>query len=140
MSRGKIPVVAAIIERDGRVLFGKRSAHRLTAPGYWCTVCGRIEPGESQAQAVEREALEEVGLSVRAVERVGECDTHDGTALIHWWIAHPSDDAPARLLGDEHSELRWVTLDEMRALEPAFAEDLAIIERALRARRPPPAL
>lgn len=135
MSSDKLQVVAAIIERGGRVLFGKRSAHRATAPGYWCTVCGRIEPGESQAEAVEREAREEVGLAVRAIEKVGACDTHDGTALIHWWLARPLDDSPAQLLGDEHSELRWVTLDEMRALEPAFSEDIAIIARALEARR-----
>lgn len=134
----KLQVVAAIIERDGRVLFGKRSAHRLTAPGYWCPVSGRIEPGESQAEAVVREVREEVGLEVRALEKVGECDTHDGRALIHWWRAAPVGDAPARLLGDEHSELCWVTPEEMRALEPVFLEDVAIIQRALDARRSSP--
>jgi len=126
-----VQVVAAIIERGGRVLFGKRSPHRLAAPGYWCPVSGRIEPGESQAEAVVREVHEEVGLSVRALQKVDECDTHDGSALIHWWLAEPLDDAPAELLGDEHTELRWVTLGEMRGLEPAFAEDLEIIARAV---------
>lgn len=127
----KVQVVAAIIERGGRVLFGKRSPHRLAAPGYWCPVSGRIEPGESQVDAVVREVREEVGLSVRALSKVDECDTHDGTALIHWWLAAPLDDAPAELLGDEHTELRWVTVDEMRRLEPAFAEDVEIIARAV---------
>lgn len=131
----KLQVVAAIIERDGRVLFGKRSPHRLTAPGYWCPVSGRIEAGESQAEAVVREVREEVGLEVRALEKVGECETHDGRALIHWWRAAPVDEAPAQLLGDEHSELCWVTAEEMRALEPVFLEDVAIIERALGPKR-----
>jgi 8-oxo-dGTP diphosphatase len=132
----KVQVVAAIIERSGRFLFGKRSPHRLSAPGYWCTVTGRIEPGESQADAVVREVREEVGLEVRALQKVGECDTHDGTALIHWWLAAPLDDAPVKLLGDEHTELRWVTLEEMRALWPVFAEDLEIIARAAEDRLP----
>lgn len=127
----KVQVVAAIIERGGRVLFGKRSPHRVAAPGYWCPVSGRIEPGESQAEAVVREVREEAGLSVRAVQKVDECDTHDGTARIHWWLAAPLDDASEELLGDEHTELRWVSLDEMRRLEPAFPEDVEIITRAV---------
>jgi ubiquinone/menaquinone biosynthesis C-methylase UbiE/8-oxo-dGTP pyrophosphatase MutT (NUDIX family) len=127
----KIDVVAAIIERHGRFLFGKRSPHKLSAPGYWCPISGRVEPGESQAHAVEREVAEEVGLHVRAVEKVAECDTHDGSALIHWWRCDPLDDAPARLANDEHTELCWATIHELRRLEPVFVEDVTIIERSL---------
>ncbi|MBA3544951.1 MAG: NUDIX domain-containing protein [Nannocystis sp.] len=133
----KVHVVAAIIERDGRFLVGKRSPHKQSAPGYWCAVCGRIEAGESQADAVVREVHEEVGLSVQAVEKVAECDTHDGSALIHWWLAAPLDDSRAALLGDEHTELRWVTLEEMRALDPVFAEDVEIFAEMVERRRVP---
>jgi 8-oxo-dGTP diphosphatase len=130
MVERKIDVVAAIIERDGRYLFGKRSLHKRSAPGYWCPISGRIEPGESQAQAVVREVYEETGLSVRALSKVAECDTHDGSALIHWWRVEPLDDAPARLANDEHSALVWVSLAEMKTLRPVFLEDVAIIEHA----------
>jgi 8-oxo-dGTP pyrophosphatase MutT (NUDIX family) len=126
----KLQVVAAIIERDGRFLLGKRSPHKPSAPHYWCPICGGIEAGELQAQAVVREVHEETGLAVSALEKVAECETHDGTAVIHWWRAVPLDAAPARLANDEHSELRWVTLAELRALEPIFPEDVAIFERA----------
>jgi 8-oxo-dGTP diphosphatase len=132
MVERKIDVVAAIIERDGRFLFGKRSLHKRSAPGHWCPISGRIEAGESQAHAVVREVHEETGLSVRALSKVAECDTHDGSALIHWWRVAPLDDTPARLANDEHSELVWVSLEEMRALRPVFLEDVAIIERAAR--------
>lgn len=121
-------VVAALIEREGRFLLGKRSPHKLSAPDYWCPICGAVEPGELQAQAVAREVLEETGLSVRAVEKVAECDTRDGSAVIHWWRTEPLDTEPARLANDEHSELRWVTLEELRALDPVFPEDVAIFE------------
>jgi 8-oxo-dGTP pyrophosphatase MutT (NUDIX family) len=126
----KVHVVAAIIERNGRFLVGKRSPHRQAAPGYWCPVSGRIEGDETQADAVIREVREEVGLAVHPIEKVAECDTHDGSALIHWWLAAPLDDAPAELLGDEHTELAWVTLDELRGLDPTFAEDVEIMARA----------
>lgn len=129
---GKIDAIAAIIERDGRFLFGKRSSAKATAPGYWCPISGRVESGESQAEAVVREVLEETGLRVRALSKVAECDTHDGHALIHWWRALPLDDVPARLANDEHSELVWVTLTEMKQLSPVFHEDIAIIERVAR--------
>lgn len=129
--RTKIDVVAAIIERQGRFLFGKRSPHKLSAPGYWCPISGRVEAGESQAAAVEREVAEEVGLRVRAREKVAECDTHDGTALIHWWRCEPLDDAPARLANAEHTELAWCSVSELRRLSPVFAEDVAILERSL---------
>jgi ubiquinone/menaquinone biosynthesis C-methylase UbiE/8-oxo-dGTP pyrophosphatase MutT (NUDIX family) len=126
----KIDVVAAIIERQGRFLFGKRSQHKRSAAGYWCPISGRVEPGESQAAAVEREVAEETGLRVRALEKVAECDTHDGSALIHWWLCSPLDDAPARLANDEHSELAWCSIAELKRLSPVFLEDVAILEAA----------
>jgi 8-oxo-dGTP pyrophosphatase MutT (NUDIX family) len=127
----KIDVVAAIIERDGRFLIGKRSAHKRSAPGYWCPISGRIEAGESHAEAVVREVYEETGLRVEAIEKVAECDTHDQSSVIHWWRVRPLSDAAARLANDEHSELAWVTPDEMRRLEPVFLEDVAILEQAI---------
>lgn len=130
MPSTKVDVVAAIIEREGRFLFGKRSQQRPKAPGYWCPISGRVEAGESQSDAVVREVREETGLAVEAVEKVDECPTHDGSALIHWWRVRLLSEAPARLANDEHSELAWVTLDQMRRLEPVFLEDVAIIERA----------
>ena len=68
---------------------------------------------------------------MRAVEKVAECDTHDGTALIHWWRCDPLDDTPARLANDEHTELCWCSLSELERLQPVFLEDLVIIERSM---------
>ena len=125
----KTLVVAAVIERDGRFLLGKRSLTKRSAPGVWHAVCGRVERGESEAESVQREVLEETGLWVRAVDQVCRAHTRDGTACIHWWRAETLDDRPARLLGDEHSELRWVSVEEMRDLYPVFPEDLTLFAR-----------
>jgi 8-oxo-dGTP pyrophosphatase MutT (NUDIX family) len=127
MSSGKVEAVVAIVERDGRFLMGKRSAHKASAPGYWCPISGRVERGESQAAAVVREVREETGLNVIALARVAECDSHDGTTVLHWWRTELLDRAPARLENDEHSELRWVSAEEMQRLEPVFSEDVAIL-------------
>jgi 8-oxo-dGTP pyrophosphatase MutT (NUDIX family) len=124
----RVDVVAAIIERDGRFLVGKRSPHKKSAPGVWQAIVGRIEADESERDAVVREVLEETGLRVEPLEKVCECDNRAGTARIHWWAVKARDDAPARR-NDEHSELRWVTIDEMRRLDPVFEEDVEIFAR-----------
>lgn len=124
----KRDVVSAVLERDGRFLLGKRSPHK-TAGGYWCPITGGVEAGEAQAEAMVREVREETGLVVRAVAKVAECDTHDGRCVMHWWRVLSLDDAPARLENDEHTELAWVTLDEMKRLSPVFPTDVEIFER-----------
>lgn len=132
MAADKIDVIAVILEREGRFLLGKRSPHKLKAPGYWCPISGHLEPGEEQAAAVVREVLEETALRVVALDCVARCDTHDGSAVMHWWTVQPLDDAPARLANDEHSELGWFSPEELLRLSPVFEEDIAILLRAAR--------
>lgn len=130
MAANKIDVVAVILQRDGRFLLGKRSPHKRNAPDYWCPISGHVEPGEPHAEAVVREVLEETALRVVALECVARCDTHDGSAVMHWWRVEPLDDAPAVLANDEHSELGWFSPEELRSLSPVFEEDIAILLRA----------
>ena len=65
---GKIRVgcSAAIFDKDGRVLLTRRADN-----GQWCLPSGGMEPGESPAEAVTREVLEETGLHVRVKRLVG---------------------------------------------------------------------
>ena len=133
----KVDAIVAILERQGRYLLGKRSPGKPVAPGYWGPISGRVEPGEAQADAVVREVFEEAGLRVRALRKVAECDTHDGLVLLHWWLAELLDDAPAQLMNDEHTELRWLTPEELGTLTPVFEEDIAILLDAAAAARSP---
>lgn len=65
------PNVAAIIRRsDNKILVGERS----DVPGSWQFPQGGIKPRETPEQALERELLEEVGLTsgaYRIIERKG---------------------------------------------------------------------
>jgi len=57
-------VVAAIIERpDRRLLIGQRRAHD-SSPLKWEFPGGKVEPGESEAQALARELREELGATL----------------------------------------------------------------------------
>ena len=65
-----VPCVGAVVHDDrGRLLLIRR-AHE-PSKGRWSLPGGRMEAGETPAQAVEREVLEETGLVVRAGEPVG---------------------------------------------------------------------
>ena len=62
-------VGAVVHDETGRLLLIRRG-HAPHA-GSWSLPGGRVEPGETVAQAVEREVREETGLAVRAGTEVG---------------------------------------------------------------------
>src|SRR5688572_20169939 len=65
-----VPCVGAVVhDAHGRLLLVRRGRdpHR----GRWSLPGGRVEPGESPEQAIEREVREETALSVRAGAAVG---------------------------------------------------------------------
>ena len=123
----QIQAVMIIIRKDNRFLLGKRSLWKKAAPGYWCPVSGKIEPNESEVEAVCREAMEEVGLRVAPLRKLTEMDTRDGSCRLHWWLVDILE-GTAFLKNNEHSELGWFTLEEIKTLTPSFAEDLAILQ------------
>jgi len=64
----RIRVVAALIrdESDGRILITRRLNHGEFG-GYWEFPGGKVEPGESDAQALMRELIEELDLAVEVI-------------------------------------------------------------------------
>ncbi len=65
MSDGLVRVAAAVVTRaDGQVLLAQRPAGKAYA-GYWEFPGGKLEPGETPRDALDRELREELGLAVR---------------------------------------------------------------------------
>jgi 8-oxo-dGTP diphosphatase len=63
-----VQVVAAIIERQGRILICRRTPEQSHALK-WEFPGGKVEPGETAGQALERELKEELGIrGARGVE------------------------------------------------------------------------
>lgn len=56
-----IQVVAAILERDGAILICRRKAEQ-SHPLKWEFPGGKLEPGETPAEALARELQEELGI------------------------------------------------------------------------------
>jgi len=113
--------VVAVILHEGKLLVIKRAAS-VSFAGHWTPPSGRIEPGETQAAAVEREVHEELGLTVRALAKVWECPTDDGRYALHWWTVRLLT-LELALDPAEVSEARWVTPAEYLELDPIFEGD-----------------
>lgn len=122
--------VAAVIRQGSRFLLGKRSEHKKLSPGWWSPISGRIEPGETPAEAAVRECWEEIGVRTRALQPLTEIDVAGGTIRLHFWLIEIIEGQP-RLENDENSELRWFSIEEMKSTPQVFAEDIVVFERLL---------
>jgi ADP-ribose pyrophosphatase YjhB (NUDIX family) len=107
--------------------------------GRWCLPGGRMEAGESAAEACEREVLEETGLTVRAKRLVGVYSNPDQLVVypdgnevfmvVLCFEAEIVDGAPG--LSDETTAFGWFTPAEMESL-PMHADHKSRVEDALR--------
>jgi 8-oxo-dGTP diphosphatase len=134
-SRSPKVIVAAVIVTDGRVLACERSAPPEVA-GRWEFPGGKVEPGETDAQALARECAEELGVRVEVGERVGpDVPLARGRAVLRVFaVTLLGGDVPQAL---EHSSMRWLGADELDSV-PWLPADRPIVEElpALLAERP----
>ncbi len=114
--------VAVVLEKNGKFLLIKR-AKKGEAEDYWCPITGAVESDETQAEAVVREAKEEMGLDVKPVKKVWQCYTEDKQYLIHWWSAEQQN-TTITPNPEEVKEYCWVTFAEMQQLDKMFSADL----------------
>lgn len=114
-----VPVVAAVVERDGRYLLGRRPGRKRHG-GLWEFPGGKLDEGEAPADAVRRELAEELALDVVDVSDALHAVSDSGAPfVIHF---HPvSVRGEARAL--EHEEVGWFTLDELATMELAPADE-----------------
>ena len=117
MSGSVIPCVGAVVtDGQDRLLMIKRG-HEPGA-GLWSIPGGRIEPGETDAEALVREMLEETGLAVEVGRLIGRVqrpgpngaviDIRDYAATVTGGSLRPGDDA---------ADARWVEAADLDSLE-----------------------
>lgn len=61
-----IKVVAALIKKDNKILIARRSTGDESLLGKWEFPGGKVESGENEYQAIEREIKEEFELNIHA--------------------------------------------------------------------------
>jgi 8-oxo-dGTP diphosphatase len=115
-----VQVVGAALVDGDRVLVAQRSGGPYD--GCWEFPGGKVEPGEHELAALVREIGEELGVAVVPQAFVGEV-VLDGvvagglpgaSTLRVWWARV---EAGSEVTAHEHSELRWLTADELEALD-----------------------
>jgi 8-oxo-dGTP diphosphatase len=104
-------IVGAAIVTEGRVLACAR-AHPPETAGRWEFPGGKVEPGETEADALVRECAEELAVRVEVGDRVGDdVPMAHGRAVLKVYAAKLlHGDQPQPL---EHAELRWLSVDEL---------------------------
>jgi len=129
-SPASIPVVCAVIERDGRVLLAQRPANKHLS-GKWEFPGGKVESGETPADALIREIREELACEIR-VTRALPSSVHDYPNVrieLIPFVCELSPDSPPPV-SHEHAAIAWVQPCELLAHDLAPA-DIPIVEHYL---------
>jgi len=103
-------VVGAAIIDCGRLLAARRTEPPALAGG-WEFPGGKVEPGESDEQALIRECREELGVDIGLRERVGgDWPLMPGVAL-RVWLADLVSGTPEPI--EDHDAVRWLAPHEL---------------------------
>lgn len=107
--------IACIAYRNGKILI----AHRVNVGqmgGRWEFPGGKVDEGETDEIALVREMQEEFSITVKVIEPVTEAVfTHNGSerALHAYLIEVPHDGLEKPYVLTEHTEYKWVSIDEI---------------------------
>ena len=111
-----LEVVAAILKREGRILICQRTAQQ-SHPLKWEFPGGKVEPGESPAQALTRELEEELGITAARSEEITRYQfTYPGknpTLLIFLRVTHYEGE-PQNLI---FHDMRWEPAARLSAFD-----------------------
>lgn len=114
---GRRPEIAvgAVAVDGGALLLVRRS--QPPQAGRWSLPGGRVEFGETLAQALEREVREETGLSARCGQLVGWVERLDGAQHFVILDFTASIEAGSLQAGSDASDVAWVPLAELSGVD-----------------------
>jgi ADP-ribose pyrophosphatase YjhB (NUDIX family) len=121
-----VPGVHALIERDGRILLGRRAFD--PGAGCWGLPGGFLEEGEDPDRGLRREVREETGLAVEPGELLGIWMQPHGERTVLCLLWHARVLGGAERAADDVLELGWFAADDLPDdIGPsAFAEAVSV--------------
>lgn len=104
-------VVAALIWDKDRFLACQRPAHKARGL-LWEFVGGKVDPGESHVQALVRECMEELGVTIRVGDLFMDVIHQYPDIKVHLSLYHAEiiEGVPQLL---EHNAFAWITPDQI---------------------------
>ena len=106
-----LEVVAALMRRGEEFLICRRPMHKARG-GQWEFAGGKVEPGETPQQALQRECTEELGITAHIGAPVADVyhSYPDLTIHLTLYAATIPTGTPQPL---EHDDLQWIRSDQL---------------------------
>ena len=123
MAKRKKICAGGLILKDDLFLFGKRATTKRWAAGLWDIAGGHAHRDEKVLDALKRELHEEVGIIIKNAELLLITDVWDESDNrffeYHIYMITSYEGEPENC-SEEHSEIKWFSLDELRILPLAL--------------------
>jgi 8-oxo-dGTP pyrophosphatase MutT (NUDIX family) len=120
-----VPVVAAVIRRETRLLVGRRPLHKRHG-GLWEFPGGKLLVGEDLAAAAARELREELGLELCGVGAILFDAADPGSPFLIRFLEVEVEGSP---VPREHDAVGWFTPAELGRLPLAPSDARFVRER-----------
>jgi 8-oxo-dGTP pyrophosphatase MutT (NUDIX family) len=124
-------VSIAVLGSDGRLLVHRRADTKDVWPGMWDLAAGGVVgSGETYDDAARRELEEELGITVGAMECLGEGRFEDESVALIGRGYRCTHDGPFAFTDGEIAEVRWVdraALDRLMIAERFVPDNVALM-------------
>lgn len=114
----RVGVKAFLRSPQGKYLVLLRSPIKYPETKKWDLPGGRINPGTTLMQNLEREIMEETGLTMTSEPKLIAAQDIlkiSGKHVVRLTYTGTAEGEPR--LSDEHIDFKWVTLDELRTID-----------------------
>lgn len=116
-----IQVVAAVIQNEQGELFCAQRSTNMTLPNFWEFPGGKIEEGESNAEALIREIKEELQCNIEVYEQIEDTfyEYNTWTIRLKTYWAKIINGKP---ILSEHAAFKWLPYEALQQLNWAPAD------------------
>ena len=101
-----------IKDADNKFLFIRRSKHKKTLPNIWSFPSGTQEENEHIHATAEREAMEELGIAIKAEHTLTTQDLPEFGVRLHFIVCRITAGEPSIKEPLEIAELDWLTFPD----------------------------
>ncbi len=129
-----VGVGAMVFDEAGRVFLSQRGPKATNERGCWEFPGGKVDFGETLAQAIAREFREEYEMEIEVIELLHVADHILPAERQHWvsptFIARPVKGEPRIVEPEKCSGIGWFALDELpEPLSVISQEDVRVYRR-----------